>query len=182
MPDPTSSNPLALNRPDDVNRVRDVLDRVGFEDRKVRERLRVGATADLSFGPLDRPRVLRRTGDGDALATLIRVFVAGVPVPLEVRVSQRLGPTESGWMVERADCILGAGPRFEGEFNPLFFHLLTLCRGHLPLSAVLSQVACRLGQDEKAIRAECLDAVRSLVVQGFLQPANPGESRFALVT
>jgi hypothetical protein len=102
--------------------------------------------------------------------------------PAEVRVSQRLGPTESGWMVERADCILGAGPRFEGEFNPLVFHLLTLCRGHLPLSAVLSQVACRLGQDEKAIRAECLDAVRSLVVQGFLQPANPGESRFALVT
>jgi SAM-dependent methyltransferase len=101
--------------------------------------------------------------------------------PAEVRVSQRLGPTESGWMVERADCILGAGPRFEGEFNPLVFHLLTLCRGHLPLSAVLAQVASRLGQDEKAIRAECLDAVRSLVVQGFLQPANPGESCFAMV-
>ncbi len=508
MPDPTSSSPLAQDRPDEVSRVRDALDRAGFEDRKVRERLGVGATADLNFGPLERPRVLRRTGDGDALATLIRVFVVGVPVPLdafrravhpmepaawaevglvdleahsvrrrvallasgrfliahdailpdgtirrdhvmgvadstralssmivrpparrtldlgtgcgylallaaahsqhvlatdvnpcavamtrfnamlnridnvecaagnlfepagdrrfdlivsnppfvvspqddhtyrdsglqgdafcerlfravpghlaeggfaqvlcnwariagqdwherlagwfdgsecdawiiharstspaeyalqwlpqggrfapgrfaddfdrwmtyyerhqieaidgglinlrkrsgvrnwirvdtdrdvngssgagilagfagrdlidgvsddgallelrlecpaEVRVSQRLGPTESGWMVDRADCIMGAGPRFEGEFNPLVFHLLTLCRGHLPLSAVLSQVASRLGQDEEAIRAECLDAVRSLAVQGFLQAANPGESRFAMV-
>jgi hypothetical protein len=500
MPGPTSSSPLALDRPEDVSRVRDVLDRAGFDDRHVRERLGVGATADLSFGPLDRPRVLRRTGDGDALASLIRVFVAGVPVPLdafrhavdpmdpavwaelglvglegdsvqrsvallpsgrfliaqdailpdgtiprdhvmgvtdstralsamiarpparwtldlgtgcgylallaaahsqhvqatdvnpravamarfnvmlnridnvecaagnlfepagdrrfdlivsnppfvvspqddltyrdsglqgdafcerlfravpghlaeggfaqvlcnwvriagqdwlerlsgwfdgsecdvwiiharstspaeyaqewlpqggrspsghfaddlerwmnyydrhqieaidgglismrrrtgirnwirvdtdrdvdgpsgagilagfagrdlidgvgesgallklrflcpaEVRVSQGLRPTDSGWMVDRADCIFGAGPRFEGEFNPLVFHLLTLCRGHLPLSAVLSQVASRLGQNEETIREECLDAVRSLALQGFLRPADP---------
>jgi SAM-dependent methyltransferase len=97
MPDPTSSSPLALNRRDDVSRVRDVLDRAGFEDRKVRERLGVGATADLSFGPLDRPRVLRRTGDGDALATLIRVFVAGVPVPLDA-FRRAVNPMEpSAW-------------------------------------------------------------------------------------
>ena len=90
----------------------------------------------------------------------------------EVRVSQRLQPTDSGWMVDRGGCVLGAGPRFEGEFNPLVLHLLTLCRGHLPLSAVLAQVASRLGQDEETIREECLDtAVRTLVLQGFLGPA-----------
>ena len=101
--------------------------------------------------------------------------------PAEVRVSQRLRPTDSGWMVDQADSILGAGPRFEGEFKPLVFHLLTLCRGRLPLSAVLAQVASRLGQDEETIRAECLAAVRSLALQGFLRPADPGESRSGMV-
>jgi SAM-dependent methyltransferase len=92
--------------------------------------------------------------------------------PPEVRFSQRLKPTESGWMVDRADCILGAGPRLEGEVNPLVFHLLTFCRGRLPLSAVLSQVASRVGQDEETIRVECLSAVRSLILEGFLRPAS----------
>ena len=58
-----------------------VLDRAGFDEGHVRERMAADQTADLGFGALDRPRVLRRTRDGDPLATLIRLFLAGVPVP-----------------------------------------------------------------------------------------------------
>ena len=89
----------------------------------------------------------------------------------DLRVSQRLKPTDSGWSVDGADCILGDGPRFEGAFSPAVFHLLTLCRGRLPLSAVLPQVAARLGRNVEEIREECLEAARSLIMQGFLLPA-----------
>ena len=109
--------------------------------------------------------LLDGAGDGPALLEL------KLRCRPEVRVSQRLQPTDSGWMVDRGGCILGAGPRFEGDFNPMVFHLLTLCRGHLPLSAVLAQVAARLGQDVEEIQEECLDVARSLVLQGFLGPA-----------
>jgi predicted RNA methylase len=89
----------------------------------------------------------------------------------ELRLSQRLKPVESGWVVDEARCVLGDGFQFEGEFNPMVFHLLTLCRGHQPLAAVLPQVASRLGQDPEAILPIGLEAVRSLVEQGFLWPA-----------
>jgi hypothetical protein len=88
----------------------------------------------------------------------------------ELQVSQRLKVTESGWRVDHADCSLGPGLRYHGEFSPIIFHLLTLCRGRVPVSAVVSQVAARLGTDEDAIRDECLNAVRSLALQGFLWP------------
>jgi hypothetical protein len=125
--------------------------------------------------------LLDRVGDGPALLDLRLVC------PPDLRVSQQLCPTEAGWIIECADGIVGPGPRFEGAFTPLVFHLLTLCRGQLPLSAVLSQVAARLGQDVEAIRGEGLDAVRSLVVQGFLRPADPsvldaGGSRADMLT
>jgi SAM-dependent methyltransferase len=90
----------------------------------------------------------------------------------ELRLSQRLKPVESGWIVDKAQCVLGDGLQFEGEFNPVVFHLLTLCRGHQPLSALLPQVAARLGQDPEAILPIGLEAVRSLVEQGFLWPAD----------
>ena len=110
--------------------------------------------------------LLDGAGDGPALLEL------KLRCRPEVRVSQRLQPTDSGWMVDRGGCILGAGPRFEGEFNPMVFNLLTLCRGRLPLSAVLAQVASRLGRDVEEIREEGLGAVRSLALQGFLWPAD----------
>jgi SAM-dependent methyltransferase len=110
--------------------------------------------------------LIDRLGDDCALE---EIALACQP---ELRVSQRLRPADSGWSVDGADCILGEGPRFEGEFGPMVFHLLTLCRGRLPLSAVLSQVAARLGQDVEAIRQECLESARSLILQGFLWPAD----------
>ena len=54
----------------------------------------------------------------------------------ELRLSQRLRPVPSGWTVDEAHCVLGDGLRFEGEVNPVVYHLLTLCRGDQPISAV----------------------------------------------
>jgi hypothetical protein len=88
----------------------------------------------------------------------------------ELRLAQRLRPAESGWTVERADCVLGDGLRFEGEVDPIVFHLLTLCRGREPLSQVLGQVAARLGRDPAEVVPAGLRAARSLVEQGFLWP------------
>jgi hypothetical protein len=90
----------------------------------------------------------------------------------DLQVSQRLKVSESGWRVDHAELSLGAGLRYHGEFTPIIFHLLTLCRGRVPLAAVVPQVAARVGQDEDAIRNECLGAIRSLALQGFLWPAD----------
>jgi hypothetical protein len=105
----------------------------------------------------------------------------------ELSVSQRLQPAESGWLVTGAECTLDEGLRFQGEVNPSVFHLLTLCRGHVPLAGVVELAAVRLGRELEEIRRECLETVRSLVLQGFLWPAdwplepwsegNPGERR-----
>jgi hypothetical protein len=107
----------------------------------------------------------------------------------ELTVSQRLQPAESGWVVAGAECTLDGGLRFEGDVNPTVFHLLTLCRGNLPVSGVLVEVATRLGRNLDEIRRDCLDTVRSLTLQGFLwpadrpfepwAPADPGEGRLA---
>jgi hypothetical protein len=98
MSEPTNSSPLALDRPDTVGRVRDVLDRAGFNESRVLEQLGANEMADLSLGPLDRPRLLRRTRDGDPLATLIRVFLAGMPVPLDAfrRAVEPMDPADWG--------------------------------------------------------------------------------------
>lgn len=94
----------------------------------------------------------------------------------ELRLSQRLKPSESGWVVDGADCALGGDLRFQGDVNPLIFHLLTLCRGDRPLAEVVPQVAARLGQDPEAIGPACLEAARSLMEQGFLRPAGPPDA------
>ena len=90
----------------------------------------------------------------------------------ELRLTQSLRPIDSGWMVDDAKCILGDGLRFEGEVNQAIFHLLTLCRGQQPLAVVFQQVAARLGQSPDAILAPCVEAIRSLVDQGFLWPVD----------
>jgi len=50
MPGPTRSSLLALDRPDHVVRVRDVLDRAGFDERHVRERMATDEMVELRFG------------------------------------------------------------------------------------------------------------------------------------
>jgi SAM-dependent methyltransferase len=80
---PNHPDPLAVDRPDDLQRVREVLDRVGFENRTIEKRLGARESIDLSFGPLDRPRLLRLTRQGDPLATFIRVFLGGAAVAME---------------------------------------------------------------------------------------------------
>jgi len=72
---------LALAKPDTIHRVREVLDRAGFDEPHIAERLGSKEVIELAFGPLDCPRLLRRTRDGDPLSTLIRLFLVGAPVP-----------------------------------------------------------------------------------------------------
>jgi SAM-dependent methyltransferase len=90
------ASPLALDRPDLVHRVREVLDRAGFDEPQISERLGAKEMPEIAFGPLERPRLLRRTRDGDPLSTLIRLFLVGVPVPSgEVRAAvEPLGPAD----------------------------------------------------------------------------------------
>jgi methylase of polypeptide subunit release factors len=90
----------------------------------------------------------------------------------ELRLSQRLEPGASGWKVEKAECVLGDGLRFEGEVDPIVFHLLTLCRGREPLSEILPQVAARVGGDPEEVMPAGLRAARELVEQGFLWPVD----------
>ena len=75
--------PLVLDRPDDVRKVRDALDRAAYDYEHVSDRIATRRSIKLSPGPRDLPRLLRRTHDGDPQATLIRLFLVGVPVPLE---------------------------------------------------------------------------------------------------
>ena len=112
----------------------------------------------------------RLEDDGALLATALRCGP-------DLSVAQRLQPAGSGWAVADAECTLVGGTRFVGEVSPLVFHLLTLCRGQMPLSDVLAQVAARLGRDAGEIRQEFLDAVRTLTVQGFLWPSEAAGSR-----
>jgi methylase of polypeptide subunit release factors len=90
----------------------------------------------------------------------------------ELRVLQRLEPADSGWVVENAQCLLGKDLEFEGRLDQAAFHLLTLCRGRQPLSAVLAQVAARTGQNPDELLPASLDLVRSLISQGFLWPVD----------
>ena len=80
-----ASDPLSLatNRPDDLHRVRDVLDRADYDYTSVFERIATRRAKELSLSPRDRPRLLRLTRDADPQAVLIRLFLIGAPVPLE---------------------------------------------------------------------------------------------------
>jgi hypothetical protein len=78
----TDSDLLAVDRPDDVRRIREVLDRVGYDFDLVFDRIANRQKREVSLTPQDRPRVLRLTLGGDPQATLIRLFLVGVPVPL----------------------------------------------------------------------------------------------------
>ena len=75
--------PLAVDQPDLVHRVREVLDRIGFDEKHIYERFGAGEQGQLTLGPLDRPRLLWRTRDNDQLSALLRLFLVEVPVELD---------------------------------------------------------------------------------------------------
>ncbi|QEH32575.1 Release factor glutamine methyltransferase [Aquisphaera giovannonii] len=90
----------------------------------------------------------------------------------ELRVVQRLEPGPAGWVVEDARCVIGKDLEFEGRMDQSVFLLLTLCRGEMPLSQVLPQVAARSGRDLEALAPEMLETIHRLIAQGFLLPAD----------
>jgi Methyltransferase small domain len=71
---------LFADRPDDIARIRESLDRVSYTSKKVRQVIGDQGLTYLSRGEL--APVLRRTQDGSALETLIRLFLCGVEVEL----------------------------------------------------------------------------------------------------
>ena len=123
-----------------------------------------------NHNPCTTPRVART----DSLT-----INPALPFPLDwtgVKIRRPLGecvePSDSGWLVENAQCMLGKGLEFEGRLDQAMFHVLTLCRGQQPLSAVLAQAAARTGQSLDQISTGCLATVRSLIDQGFLWPVD----------
>jgi len=86
----------------------------------------------------------------------------------ELRWSQRLRPSENGWLVDESRCELGAGLGFEGILSQEDFHLLTLCRGRATLADIILQVAARTNQDPESIAPRALSRVREFIEQGFL--------------
>ena len=82
MPDPTHHNaPLQFDEPDGVERLRELLDRVEFNDTRIAELL--GIEGARSVSELDLPTLLRRTDDDTPLCTLIRLFLIGAEIDLE---------------------------------------------------------------------------------------------------
>lgn len=139
---------------------------VRFEtDRKRNHPNAAGITA--TFAACD---LLERVGASPE--TLLRLKLRCRP---ELRLLQRLEPGPAGWVVEQAQCVLGKDLEFEGRLDQTAFHLLTLCRGVLPLSAVLEQTAARSGKALDEIAPGSLELVRSLIDQGFLWPADAPE-------
>ena len=89
----------------------------------------------------------------------------------EMRIVQKLEPSDSGWLVENIQCVLGKGLEFTGRLDQVMFHVLTLCRGQQPLSAILVQAAARSGKGlDQIVPGDA--TVRSLIDQGFLWPVD----------
>ncbi|HKI19782.1 MAG TPA: hypothetical protein VKA15_17980 [Isosphaeraceae bacterium] len=87
------ASPLNLDRLESIHAVREVLQRAGFDETHIAERLGVADMAALIFWAMDRPRLLHRTWEDDPLSTLIRLFLIGVPVELD-KLRTALGPME----------------------------------------------------------------------------------------
>jgi methylase of polypeptide subunit release factors len=77
--------------PDAAARVRAVLDAAGYRSERIDELVGADLTA---LGQRAVPVVVRRTGGGTPLDTLVRLFQAGVPVPLRDAGDALQGATE----------------------------------------------------------------------------------------
>jgi len=77
--------PLALDDPDEAQKLRAALDRAGYEPQRIAALLKVGAGELSSFHAAGKTLVLctRRTAGGTDLDTLVRLFVLGAVVEPE---------------------------------------------------------------------------------------------------
>src|SRR5712691_5249146 len=99
-----AAGPTAAS-PDDYRRIRDVLDRAGYTDEGVVKVLGVDSLSRLRDRKL--PALLRRTGGGTPLETLIRLFILDQPVDAAA-VQKALAPmTAESWaaigLIDAAD-------------------------------------------------------------------------------
>lgn len=82
--------------PEDVARVREVLDRAGFRDEGVWEILGVEALTELDVARL--PLLLQRTAGGETLESLVRLFVVGLTVDAETAQRAVAPMTPQRWV------------------------------------------------------------------------------------
>jgi len=87
---------LSFERPEDILQLRDVLDRAGYRDTAILDLL--GAKDFPSLRGTDLPLLLRRTGGGSPLETLVRLFLMEVPVPME-SFKAAVHPLEPGTLI-----------------------------------------------------------------------------------
>ena len=89
------------DHPDAVRRVRDALDRAGFQHSNVQKLLALDDGVGSTFRRRDLPRLLRRVAGDSPLETLIRSFVLGRAVSVE-QFRQAIAPgTIEDWLAVR---------------------------------------------------------------------------------
>src|SRR5262249_45135259 len=113
---------------------------------------------------------LRATPDRDLLAA--RLTVAS-DVALEITAAQGDGGgfRETGRRLRQA-----AGLRREGSLDAVGAAVVGRCDGRRPLGELLDDVAAEHGLPPEDLRVGALGAVRTLVEEGFLRPAESAAS------
>jgi methylase of polypeptide subunit release factors len=111
VPPPTRPEPPRAESAEAAAELARLLRLTGYETPRIQERLATGDQL-LARSP-ELPSYLRRLGDSDGLAVLVRLFLLGVPVPrarlealLQRRLCERLGA--AGLLVRDGDVVHGA--------------------------------------------------------------------------
>lgn len=115
--------PLALDRPDTVRSIRDVLDRAAYNVKGIPEVLDTPDAATVRLGRADIPRALRRTSAGKPLDIFFRLFIMGMPVELDAARRAVQPMTLEEW-VEVGLISLDGGSAHPTVFIRPFEHLL----------------------------------------------------------
>jgi methylase of polypeptide subunit release factors len=109
----------------------------------------------------DRQAFVRETDDADLLASS--------PVPAQGLVLEQVArPGKDGWESVSTKLRQTTGLHRSGDIDPVGIALLGALDGQRTLGDVLDRVATDYGLSSEALRSGGLDAVRSLIEEGFL--------------
>jgi SAM-dependent methyltransferase len=103
-------------------------------------------------------------GDDDLLSVAFQVSP-------DVRLDQRSGPGEDGWMMQAAQLRRIEGLHWSGNVDIDGAFLLARCDGTRPMAALLADLAEAVGPDAQELATSWPATVRRLVECGFLVPA-----------
>ena len=109
----------------------------------------------------DRQAFLRESDDAELLASVLSTAPGLV-------LEQVAEPGTDGWQQVSAKLRQTSGLHRSGDIDPVGVALLGALGGRRPLGDVLDRVAVDYGIDSAALRVGGLDAVRSLIEEGFL--------------
>ena len=118
----TADTPVQFEDPDDYARMRELLHAAGFMDPRLPESLGIPRAPAAEEGDLHL--ILRRTGSGSPLHTLVRLFMMGRPVAAE-HLKRAIHPMSvDGW--RRAGLVSADGPEVSASVRLLPFQGLAL--------------------------------------------------------